>query len=136
MNVRQPIGEMLVMSSESPVEMRVHPCGCRPLARTYVSSSLRGLRVVTCWCGAIACNIMSTSRWNSIRKALMTNTNMQVLTFEEAQCISQLCFGLDKMEAYYLFFKGKRCFTVEAQFKVESFKDDFSNIYNQISIQD
>ncbi|MCE0481389.1 hypothetical protein HAX54_039093, partial [Datura stramonium] len=40
------------------------------------------------------------------------------------------------MEAYYLSFKGKRSITTEDLFEVESFKDDFPNIYNQIGIWD
>ncbi|MCE3049814.1 hypothetical protein HAX54_045841 [Datura stramonium] len=78
---------------------------------------------------------MSSSKWNSTGKAIMTNTNMQDLTSEEAHPISQLFFGLDNMEAYYFSFKEKRSITAEAQFEVESFKDDFPNIYNHIDIQ-
>ncbi|MCD7453629.1 hypothetical protein HAX54_021682 [Datura stramonium] len=61
---------------------------------------------------------------------------MQDLPYEEAQCISQLHFGLDEMEAYYVSFKGKRYITAEAQFEVKSLKDGFPNIYNQIGIRD
>ncbi|MCE0480710.1 hypothetical protein HAX54_037802 [Datura stramonium] len=76
------------------------------------------------------------ARWHSIGKALMANTNTQDLTSEKVQRISQLRFGLDKMEAYYLSFKGNTFITVEAQFEVESFKNDYPNIYNQIGIWD
>ncbi|MCD7469561.1 hypothetical protein HAX54_008673 [Datura stramonium] len=100
------------------------------------SSALRGSLPAFRRCSAAACNIMSTSIWNNTRKALMTNTDMQHLPSKEAQCISQLHFGLDRMEAYYLSFKEKRSITVEAQFELESYKDDFPNIYNQIGIRD
>ncbi|MCD7452514.1 hypothetical protein HAX54_017201 [Datura stramonium] len=66
----------------------------------------------------------------------MTNTAPHELDLEEAQRILQLHFGLDKMEAYYLYFKENRSIIVEAQFKVASFKHYFLDIYNQIGIRD
>ncbi|MCE2055305.1 hypothetical protein HAX54_042379 [Datura stramonium] len=89
-----------------------------------------------CMVLTLSYNIMSISRQNSSGKALMTNINTQDLTSEEAQRILELRFRLDKMESYYLSFKGNRFITAEPQFEVESFKDDVLNIYNQIGIRD
>ncbi|MCD9642639.1 hypothetical protein HAX54_029527 [Datura stramonium] len=106
--MRKPIGDTPFLSGESLIEMWVQ--------------------------SRVACNIMSTSRRNSKEKDPITNTDMQNLHSDEAQHIAQLIFGLGRMEAYYVSFKEKRSITVEAQFEVQSFKDDFRNIYNQINI--
>ncbi|MCD7468725.1 hypothetical protein HAX54_007153, partial [Datura stramonium] len=44
-------------------------------------------------------------------------TSSQGVEAEEAKRISQIHFGLDKMEAYYVSFKGKWSITAEAQFE-------------------
>ncbi|MCD9559251.1 hypothetical protein HAX54_017112, partial [Datura stramonium] len=84
----------------------------------------------------VSCNIISSFERNSKGKAPITNIDMKDLHSDEAQCIAQLVFGLDRMEAYYVFFNEKRSITSEAQFEVESFKDDFPNFYNLIGIRD
>ncbi|MCD7465194.1 hypothetical protein HAX54_000769 [Datura stramonium] len=48
----------------------------------------------------------------------MTNTKIQDLPSDEAQHIAQLCFGLARMEDYYVFFKEKSSIHVETQFEL------------------
>ncbi|MCE2055729.1 hypothetical protein HAX54_043283, partial [Datura stramonium] len=69
-------------------------------------------------------------------KAPMTYIASQGLDPDEAQQIWQLHFGMDKMEAYYLSFKETLSITIEAQFEVDSFKNNFPDIYSQINIHD
>ncbi|MCE3051847.1 hypothetical protein HAX54_050982 [Datura stramonium] len=49
---------------------------------------------------------------------------------------THILFGLDRMEDYYVSFKEKRSIHVEAQFEVESFKNSFLDIYDQIGMCD
>ncbi|MCD7448177.1 hypothetical protein HAX54_039133 [Datura stramonium] len=79
---------------------------------------------------------MFTSRLNSKGKAPMTNIVIQDIPFDEAQRIAQLCFGLARKGDYYVSVKEKRSIYAETQFEVESFKDDFPDIYYQIGIWD
>ncbi|MCE3215579.1 hypothetical protein HAX54_002860 [Datura stramonium] len=69
-------------------------------------------------------------------KGPITNAAPHELDPEEVQRILQLCFAMDRMEAYYLSFKENRSITAKAQFEVASFNDDFPDIYNQIDIRD
>ncbi|MCE0481531.1 hypothetical protein HAX54_039341 [Datura stramonium] len=73
---------------------------------------------------------------NSKGKAPMTNTTIHDLPSDEAQCIAQICFRLARMEEYYVSFKEKRSIHAETQFEVESFKNDFPDIYYQIGMWD
>ncbi|MCD9639248.1 hypothetical protein HAX54_023656, partial [Datura stramonium] len=43
---------------------------------------------------------------------------------------TQVRFGLERMEEYYVDFKEKRSIHVEAQFDVDSFKNAFPDIYD------
>ncbi|MCE0481670.1 hypothetical protein HAX54_039600 [Datura stramonium] len=105
-------------------------------------SGLRGLRHVIvlhlnfCIILTLVCNIMSTSRRNSKGKAPMTNVSTQNLPDDEAQCIAHIRFGLAKMEEFYVSFKGKRSIHAETQFEVESFRNDFPDIYYHIGMRD
>ncbi|MCE2055404.1 hypothetical protein HAX54_042529 [Datura stramonium] len=54
----------------------------------------------------------------------------------EEERISQLLFGLEGMETYYLSFKEKRAMTEETIFNVDSFKDDFPDSGKQFEIWD
>ncbi|MCD9643258.1 hypothetical protein HAX54_030556 [Datura stramonium] len=74
---------------------------------------------------------MTSSRQRDKGKAPMVALKSQESEAEEAKRIDQLQFGLDKMEAYYVSFKEKRSITIEARFEIESFKDDFLDIYEQ-----
>ncbi|MCD7458895.1 hypothetical protein HAX54_039519 [Datura stramonium] len=51
---------------------------------------------------------MSTSKRNRKGKAPMANTDIQYIPFDEALRIVHLCFGLARMEEYYVSFKEKR----------------------------
>ncbi|MCD9644320.1 hypothetical protein HAX54_032505, partial [Datura stramonium] len=49
---------------------------------------------------------------------------------------AQVLFGLERIEEYYVAFKEKRPIHEEAQFEVDSFKNAFPDIYNQIGMRD
>ncbi|MCE3216356.1 hypothetical protein HAX54_006245, partial [Datura stramonium] len=49
---------------------------------------------------------------------------------DKAKRIDQLCFGLNKMKNYYVHLKEKWSINAKARFKVDSFKDESSDIYD------
>ncbi|MCD9642566.1 hypothetical protein HAX54_029439, partial [Datura stramonium] len=112
------------------------------LPRTRISSALLISRAAIHPCDAgvgglcpAYCFMTTAHRRFAVHYLFFTDVPLD-LHFDEAQCIAQLRVGLDRMEAYYMSFKEKRSITTEAQLEVESFKDDFPNIYNQIDIRD
>ncbi|MCE3051591.1 hypothetical protein HAX54_050289, partial [Datura stramonium] len=78
---------------------------------------------------------MSTSRQCDKGKTPITDSTTPVAESGEETRIDQLHFGLNKMKNYYVQCKEHRSITTEARFEVNSFKDDFSDIYDQFQIE-
>ncbi|MCE2055769.1 hypothetical protein HAX54_043361 [Datura stramonium] len=53
-----------------------------------------------------------------------------------APAMHRIDFGLDRLEEYYVAFKEKRSIHAEVQFEVESFKNAFPDICDQIGMRD
>ncbi|MCE0482114.1 hypothetical protein HAX54_040516 [Datura stramonium] len=69
-------------------------------------------------------------------KALMPNATSHGGEADDSKRIDPLRFGINKMQTYYVYLKEKRYINAEARFKVESFKDDLQDIYDQFQIRD
>ncbi|MCE0480856.1 hypothetical protein HAX54_038020 [Datura stramonium] len=122
-------GESPVITDEMQNEAQVRVQGFKPLPSTCVSPALHGLRLARC-------HIMSTSQQRGKGKAPMTDATAQGAESDKEKRIDQLRFGLNKMKNSYVQCKEKRSITVEARFEVNSFKDNFPNIYDQFQIRD
>ncbi|MCE0481204.1 hypothetical protein HAX54_038762 [Datura stramonium] len=81
-------------------------------------------------------SIMSTPLQGGKGKTPITNATTPGVESDEEKQIDQLLFGINKMKNYYVQFKENQSITVECRFEVDSFKDDFSNIYDQFQIRD
>ncbi|MCE3049852.1 hypothetical protein HAX54_045933 [Datura stramonium] len=80
--------------------------------------------------------IMSTSRQRGKGKEPISVATTQGAKSDEEKQIDQLSFGLNMMKNYYVQFKEKKSINAEARFDVDSFKDDFPDIYYQFQIRD
>ncbi|MCE3215199.1 hypothetical protein HAX54_001241 [Datura stramonium] len=80
------------------------------------------------------CRKMYSPRHRDKGKAPMGIDTYQESNLEEEKRISQLFFGLEGMEAYYISFKEKRAIIEEAKFNVDSFKADFLDVDQKFQI--
>ncbi|MCD9642563.1 hypothetical protein HAX54_029436, partial [Datura stramonium] len=72
---------------------------------------------------------MSTSRECCKGKTPITDATTLGADSDEETQIGQVHFWINKMNNYYVKCKEHRSITVEARFEVDSFKEDFSDIY-------
>ncbi|MCE3050339.1 hypothetical protein HAX54_047005, partial [Datura stramonium] len=90
-------------------------CSCNAGLATY-DSDIENFVLIQFW---------KTPLTDAIAQGAESNKEMQ---------INQLHFGLNKMKNYYVQYKEKWSITAEARFEVDSFKDDFPDIYDQFQI--
>ncbi|MCE3214980.1 hypothetical protein HAX54_000471 [Datura stramonium] len=81
-------------------------------------------------------SIMSTSRQCSKGKTPITDATVPGAESDEEMRITQLLYGLNKINNYYVKCKEHRSITAEAQFESDSCKEDFPDIYDQFQIRD
>ncbi|MCD9644394.1 hypothetical protein HAX54_032592 [Datura stramonium] len=122
------------MQNASSVHMQVKLAQFLPYS--CGSPALRGSSLALHSCSAGVARIISTSRFHGKGKSLMSDRTSQVVETDEAKQIIQLHFGLDKMDVFYMSFEENQSITAEAQFEMESIKNDFLDIYNQVGIHD
>ncbi|MCE0482454.1 hypothetical protein HAX54_041250 [Datura stramonium] len=123
-------GGPLVLLHESPVILRIslpNTAGWHQSVehqrfadqgRRFSSGALESLMFIPVY------NIMSISPQSHNGQASMHTNNTQVR------------FGLERMEEYYIAFKEKSSINSEAQFEVDSFKNAFPDIYDQVGMRD
>ncbi|MCE3214746.1 hypothetical protein HAX54_053212 [Datura stramonium] len=137
-----------VIAAETQAEAQVWVQSFRPLPRSadnsdsnegvisaFYSCNARPPTLVfdVATCFHLIQNIMSTYRQYGKGKTPITDATTLGAQSDEEQLIDQLLFGLNKMKDYFVQCKENQSITTKARFKVDSFKDDFPNIYDQFS---